>query len=414
MACAAFCALPLRAVDVGTLSVHGSVSTTAAYSDRYSYLGDTKGNVDVVSTEIILNGSHRFDNGLRAAVQLYAYQLGGYNDLAIDFASLDYSFSEQIGVRIGRNKHAFGLSGDAQDVDVLHPFAFLPLDFYDKRLRPMNAAIDGLSVYGQLPLGSAGSIEYQLDGGWIPAFDLQAPFFQGSGGSSPFLYNSSQKNMPIYNAWAFWNTPVEGLRLGGTYLYIPEIGLAGTMKTSAMLSGVASDARLLPAMLPRGLWDAMIAGKPGGVDVELTGTYLSAEYTRGNWQFASEAQFQTVEATATMPLLGTRTTETSSASYYAMATWQAAPKWQFGTYYGLAYADTDDRHGRKKVAVPNHTAWLKDLAFAASHNLTDWWLVKAEAHLLNGTKGVVGANNIDAARWKADWTYFVLKTTVSF
>ena len=71
-------------------------------------------------------------------------------------------------------------------------------------------------------------------------------------------------------------------------------------------------------------------------------------------------------------------------------------------------------HAAAYCVVAAHTAWLKDFSFATSYNLAPWWLLKAEVHLLNGTKGVGAKGNGDAAAWRSDWTYFALKTTVTF
>jgi hypothetical protein len=52
-----------HASDMGGVAIHGSVSATASYSPDYNYLGDTKDSLDLNQTELILNGTKRFDNG---------------------------------------------------------------------------------------------------------------------------------------------------------------------------------------------------------------------------------------------------------------------------------------------------------------------------------------------------------------
>lgn len=405
-------AISARADGFGPISVHGSLSAMAAYSDRYGYLGDTARRADIAVTELTVNGNYRFENGVRIGAQIYAYELADYNDVSLDFASVDYSFSERIGVRVGRNKHAFGLYGDVQDVDMLRPFALLPLDFYDKRTRPNSAAIDGVSLYGNIPVG-AGSVDYQLDAGWIPQPDAAAPYFRDVSSSSPIDINAFSA-MPILNAHAIWNTPIEGLRFGGTIVSLNDFSFRGRMRTAAELSLTLSDARLLPWALPAGMWDAAVAGQTGRADIDYLAWYLSAEYTRGDWQFSVEGMQTDVEQVATMPVLGSAASTAQSESYYAMVTWQAAPRLGLGTYYGIAHGDRHDRDGSALLSVPGHTTWLKDFAVAASYQLADWWLVKAEVHALDGTKGVPAIGNGDAATWKPRWSYFALKSTISF
>ena len=106
---AALLACSAHAADMGGVAVHGSLSLTSSYSPDYNYLGDTKDQLDLNQTELILNGTKRFDNGIKAAAQIYAYELAGYEDLSLGFANLDYSFNQQFACalrppKIGRTR----------------------------------------------------------------------------------------------------------------------------------------------------------------------------------------------------------------------------------------------------------------------------------------------------------------------
>ena len=401
------------AIDAGPVAIHGAVSATASYSDRYDYLGNTAGTASINLVETILNANYRLSNGLRLSSQLYAYKVGDYTALTLDFASLDYSFNQRIGVRLGRVRHGEGLSGESQDVDMIRPFAYLPLDFYSKAERPLASAIDGAQVYGNLRLSASSSVDYQIFGGWLPKLDPAAPLLTNSAGSAPFTTTDSDL-IPIYGGWIAWNTPLEGLRLSTSAFFLTSLTFRGPVNSASSLARATSDARLLPGFFPPGAWDFLEAGKPATLQGRAHLLYFSAEYTRGNWQFSAEARYLDQFTTTLLPILGAIPSGLRSDSYYAMTTWQAAPKLQFGTYYALGYANRNDRHGRTLIALPAHTAWLKDFAFATSYNLAPWWLLKAEVHLLNGTKGIGAKDNGDAATWRPDWTYFALKTTVTF
>lgn len=98
-----------QGIDWQGLDIHGAVSATASYSDTYNYFGDTAEELDVNLLEATLNATYVFTNGIRAAAQGYAYQQGDYSQITLDFATLDYQFSEYLGVRLGRNKQPFGL-----------------------------------------------------------------------------------------------------------------------------------------------------------------------------------------------------------------------------------------------------------------------------------------------------------------
>ncbi len=402
----------LSAVDLDGFAIHGAASQTAAYSDRYDFLGSTASTLSLNITELTLNGAYRFDNGLRFTTQLYAYKLGDYRNLTLDLASLDYAFNEKIGVRLGRVKHPFGLYGESQDVDLIRPFVFLPLDFYNKSARPLNAAIDGASLYGSLPVG-AGRVEYQLYGGWSAKLDPASPFIQSISDPSPAVFDRANL-VQIHGVWICWETPLPGLRLGFSHAKISHAHFDGRAKTSREIALSPGDSRLLPGFLPPGYWDLLVAGQRTTTAIAEREWIVFVEYTHGPWQFAAEANHGDVPIVTTLPVIGTLAATSRLASYYAMATWQVAPKLQLGTYYGVAYDNRDDRDGHTLFSVPRHLNWLKDFAFASSYNLRPWWLLKAEAHLLDGTKGIFSAGNGDAALWRSHWTYFAVKTTVSF
>lgn len=395
-------------------AIHGAVSVTGAYSDRYNFLGNTNGNADINIVEGIVNGSYRFENGIRTSAQLYSYKLDDYSDVALDFANIDYSFAPQFGVRAGRLKRASGLYGDSQDIDVLRPFAFLPLDAYSKTLRPITAALDGAAIYGNIGLGRAGSLNYQLGYGTLPTIDPESPYVQGvtQGG----LYNTSRIEADNIGVFALaWNLPVDGLRLLFTANRTYGLSLGGPMRTAAQLATSPSNNRLVPRNFPPGVWDALVAGREGSLDGDIDRFTYSAEYTRGDWQFSAEYVLNANDLIVRMPApLGTSASKSKNDAYFFMTTWQATPKYQVGAYYAESFGSKSDRKGTKITAVPSHTGYLKDFALANSYALTSWSLVKAEVHLLDGTRGLSAAANGDARNWKSNWTYFVLKTTVSF
>lgn len=396
------------------LAVHGSVSATAAYSDRYNFLGQTDSTLDLNTVELVLNGSHRFESGLRLSVQLYAYQIDDYKDLALDFAALDYSFNEAFGIRAGRIKRPGGLYGESQDIDIVRPFAFLPSSLYEKTLRPLVSAFDGAAIYGTISLHSAGSLEYQASYGWLPKIAADTPYIAGVGEGSLNNYNNIE-NDTVWAGSLAWNTSLEGLKFMITGGDAQGLVLSGPMKTAAQLALAPSDARATPSAFPPGVYDFLMAGKSGSLSGNSGRYTVSAEYTHGAWQFAAEYLLVKSKFTVAYPApIGSRISDTKSDAYYVSGTWQANDKLQLGLYYSETYADKHDHSGNTRLIVPKHTAYLKDTAFAASYGLTSWWLLKGEIHLNNGTRGLTAASNGDALTWEPRWTYFVLKSTVSF
>ncbi len=349
-------AAKLAAVDMGGVAIHGSLSGTAAYSDKYNYYGSTDKKVDVIQKELIVNGTYRFENGLRTSAQLYAYELDGYQALILDFANLDYSFRQEFGVRVGRNKLPAGFYNDVQDLDQVRTFASLPLNFYTRTFRPISASDDGIAVYGNVGLKQAGNLDYQLYCGVVNPLDRNLPLMKGVGATKIDPKST-------YGGSLVWNTPVDGLRLGYTYQELPKI--------------------------------AAVIGVP--LDIDYNVQVVSAEYSRGKWVATTE--FKRIRNRSFIPLFSSSSV-TSEDEWYAQLTYQATDKLGFGTYYGRSFFE-----GK---GVDN------DIAVAASYALQPWWLVKAEIHAMEGINnlGLAGDTNIGATDKR--WNYFVVKTTLSF
>lgn len=351
-------ALSVGAADMGGVAIHGSLSATAAYSPDYNYLGDTKESLDLNQTELILNGTKRFDNGIKAAAQLYAYELAGYEDLTLDFANVDYSFRQEVGVRVGRNRLPSGFYNEVQDLDQVRVFASLPLNFYPRAARSFGASYDGAALYGNVSAGRAGSLDYQVYAGVMPALDEDMPFMKG-------LASSKLEIGPAYGASLVWNTPVEGLRLGFTQQLAPEIESA----TGPALS-----------------------------EIDYSAHVASVEYTRGKW--IASAEYKHTTAKVEVLNFPVPSAESDEDHAYVQLTYQATDKLGLGAYYG--YSDYESR------------GFDKDLAVAASYALQPWWLVKAEVHLMDGIGNLGNAGDLNPGATDETWTYFVLKTTVSF
>jgi len=347
----------LSAVDMGGVAIHGSLSSTAAYSDKYNYYGSTDSQVDAIQKELIVNGSYRFENGLRASAQLYAYELDGYQALTLDFANLDYSFCQEFGVRAGRNKLPLGFYNEVQDLDQVRTFASLPLNFYGRSIRSFGAAFDGVTLYGNIGLRRAGSLDYQLYYGQINPLDRNLPFMKGLG-ATRFDVNQ------IYGASLVWNTPVDGLRLGYTYEGAPNIDM--------VMSGMQ-------------------------VDIDYSAHVLSAEYTHGKWTAATEFKMDMSQNYVPAFSVSMMTFEDD---WYTQLTYQATAKLGVGAYYAHSYYSGKGGDS--------------DVALAASYALQPWWLVKAEVHAMSGINNLGVAGDANAGAADKGWNYYVVKTTVSF
>lgn len=391
------------------------MSATAGYSDRYNYLGDTKDSLDLFSNEVTINGAHRFTSGVRFAAQVYGYKLDTFRDVTLDFAQFDYSFNESFGIRVGRGKQAIGLYGETQDIDIIRPLALLPLNAYPKTMRTNGSSYDGAAVYGSIALPGAGSLDYHVYGGIPARYRADDPWLRVMNDTAPTNVTDVEDLGRVIAGSLYWNTPLEGLKVGGSVARTTGTELKTVMRTGADLAMAAGDVRLMPTRFPPGMWDNVIAGKPAVMNQDAV-THLvgSAEYTRGDWVFAAEYRTTTVNSASILPVLGPGSYSNRADNFYVMATWQATPKWQFAAYYEEGYANTHDRNGRTFRTIPAHHAWTKETCVAASYSLTKWWLLKAQFHYIDGTALLSGRYNAGITQWKPEWTYLVLKTTISF
>ncbi len=413
----ALCCIELRAIDAGGIDVHGSISATASYSDTYNYLGDTRKTLDLNLVDVVLNGTHRFDNGLRVGAQLYAFKIGGYKDIQVDWASLDYSFTQAFGVRAGRVKLPLGLYNDTQDLDSVRTFASLPLTFYAKSFRAITASLDGVSLYGNVSLNKAGSIDYQVYGGYKQYVKGDAPLLKGS--VNVAKYDKWKFDGPIFGGSIFWNTPIEGLRLGYSYMDATESTLPGQMAYKAEMHGYAlATANMVDTALGAGTWDASFAGTPSSIsDIKFEETVYSAEYTKGKWLLAAE--YKLIDLTKgkfnapVLARLGMPAVQAYSSfveEYYGAVTYQATDKLGLGVYYS-------HENAARKTAGSNSNpgTYTKDWAAAVSYAVTENWIVKAEVHLMNGrSQNWVAGDDNGASGTANNWTYLVLKSTFTF
>jgi len=406
--------LPAVAMAASPVAVHGSVSATAAISDNYNFLGDTKDSLDLNIVEVTLNSSYRFPNGLRAMAQVYGYKLEGYEKLMIDFANLDWQYNEAFGARLGYVKLPFGFYNEVLDVDSIRPFAFLPTVTYQKTYRPIANNILGLCVYGTTPSSKAGSLEYQAYAGTKDRVNGDTPLFRVLG-STNFLAYDRLKFDAVYGGSLIWNTPLEGFRAVASATFLPGLSINSHVRNAADLSVVPSAYAYLPISFGTSYWNTNLAGTPGYMDVDYNQFRTGLEYT---WKdFVFSAEYTRVDTQIDLnSLIAKAHTSGSSDNFYGMVTWQATKEIGLGAYYGESYEDRHDRTPAASPFAPSHVGYTKDLALAFSYAPADWCIFKVENHFYNGTSQIhnrAGWNGTPSS-WPKSWNYFVLKSTFTF
>lgn len=356
------------APDPLAIQTHGFVSQGALLTSDNNYLAHTEhGSLEF--TEAGINFTKPLDDRLTVGVQLFARDLGptGNYSAKFDWLDLDYHWKDWLGLRAGRVKIPFGLYNDTSDIDAVQPVALLPQSVYSITNRNLLLAQTGVELYGYLPLGDAGALDYTgyLGTLYLTLADSAAVHFTGV--TVPYVTGGR----------VMWETPLEGLRVGAS-------ALDGEIDATYMLNAA-------PAL--------------GGMDATLVQqNYLgSIEYANNGFLLAAEYGRSHSRSTA-----GGATAKVILEAMYGMASYHWRPWLQTTAYYSLSYPNVDNRSGR---ANHQHDAAL-DLRF----DITSHWLVKLEGHAMRGTAALSSDLNYGIA--PADlvnvWYLLAAKTTVYF
>lgn len=355
-----------------TIEVHGFVSQGYIKTFRNRYLADADGAGSFEFSEVGLNFTSQLTDRFRVGLQLFAHNLGsmGNYDARADWYYLDYRHADWLGVRAGRLKIPFGLYNEVRDIDAARPTVLLPTSIYSPTARDFVLAQSGAEIYGYLGPRRAGALEYRLYGGTIfldipPASVAMFPRFR-----IPYVGGGR----------LMWETPIEGLRVGAS-------GQILSLDLSVMPAGAMT------------LVDTTAEIYLGVASIEYVHSDLlmAAEYSRQRAHVVStnfelfpgpEAKVNTVSERAYLLLA------------YRLDTWL-----QLAGYYAVTYPDEALRSGRGNM--------LHDLAATLRFDLNNFWLLKVEGHLMQGTAGLAPTAAARAGLPER-WGMILVKTTAYF
>lgn len=364
------------------LQIHAFASQGAIKSTKNNYLvrHATRGSFEL--TEAAINFTQPLTDRLRMGLQLFTSQIGGVGDFHVqaDWYYLDYRFADWLGVRAGRTKVPFGLYNEINDIDAARVPILLPQAVYPLLSRDLLLAQTGLELYGYLRLGGAGGLEYRA--------------YAGTLYSPPPVANATTtiKDFSIpYTAGGrlMWETPLEGLRLGGSYL---------TLRANAAATITPTD----PAMPSTDLSQKVVFHL----------WMASAEYARDDLLLAAEfGKWIARLDTTTQPAMQASTVSTikeTDTRYYGMAAYRVARWLMPGAYYAGMFHDRDGIVGRQR--------YQHDIAATLRFDVNSFWLVKLEGHYMLGTGDVTAdLNGGTMPSMLADrWFVFLAKTTAYF
>ena len=378
--------------ELPPLQLHGFVSQGAFVSTANDYIGNSdRGSVAMF--EAGLNVSSEVADRLRAGIQLYARNVGDFRDLPprLDWAFLDYHYKPWLGMRAGIIKMPYGLYNEYADIDAARVSILLPQATYPLRDRSALLSHTGFAVYGELELGDAGSLEYQALFGTL---DIPENALELDGARL-----DSIDTKYITGGQAFWHPPVEGLRVGASYL-----------RTSIDFY-LTLDPAVIDALVMAGAVPADFDGKLVISQRPDTLVIGSVEYVRENWLFAAEYGRSFKHQQSTLPDV-LPTFDEDTERFYVMANRRWSRCLETGLYYSVLHLDADDRRGTNEMKFPEkYYAFQRDLTATARFDVNEHWSWKLEAHFIDGVADLFLSKNPSPERY---WGLFLVRTTVTF
>jgi hypothetical protein len=374
------------------LQIHGFASQGFLLTTANNYLAKSEhGSFDF--TEVGINFTKPLTDQFRAGMQLFARRLGsnGTYSAKFDWFYLDYRWRDWLGFRAGRVKLPFGLYNEINDADSARVPVLLPQSVYPIQNRDYLLAQTGGELYGRLDMRVAGVLDYRLYGGTI-FVDLTSQV------GAP--YQIKTLTVPyLAGGRLLWETPLEGLRLGGSLQTLRLDTLLNFDSTLWMPLQMAG-------MLPKSFKGDVLVKLPvllwvGSIEYTVHDLLVAVEYSR--WHVSAESD---------QPLLfpGPMAAASSSTSerMYAMVAYRFNGWFEPGAYYSLFFPD--DRHHSGTAAMQH------DAAGTLRFDINEHWLVKLEGHYMRGTAALNRDLNdgVALADLTRRWALFIVKTTAYF
>lgn len=396
-----FCMLPPwsgLAFDLGeTAQLHGFVSQGYMQSSNNNFLTPSRSG-SYEFTDLAINANWSILSDLRIGGQLFFRNLGDYSEdrVIVDWALLDYQPFEWGGIRLGKIKMPHGLYNENRDSDFLLPLIFLPQSIYDESRRDSMLAYLGGGIYGNIPAGDWGDVDYHLFVGETRYPD-DSILAEGTTNSllsnitnnnkkppaarNPLLpsdlLSADRKNEELYGGSLIFNSSDGDLRLGFSLLH---------SKNCIYVNG---------------------SSVPLTKNTVRSRFVLSLEYSWNDWVFAGEygeSDRRTITA-------GVVSQNGPSQSWYLLASYAPFERWTFSVLYDEFYRMKFDKDGETRPQVADYMGWRKDFGVAVRYDLRDDFVIKAEYHIIDGGAMQLGVLNPTVDRF---WNYFAAKLTYSF
>lgn len=378
----------LTAQEEGTpLEVHGFVSQGFLMTTDNNYLGHSeRGSFEL--TEVGLNFTKGLTDDLRVGVQLFAHDLGrlGNYQPTFDWYYLDYRLEDWLGLRVGRTKLPFGLYNETNDIDAARVPVLLPQSVYPVGNRDFLLAQTGGELYGFVPLGGAGSLEYRGYGGTL---------FLDTSNQNSSAGTITELSVPyLIGGRLMWLPPIQGLQLGGSLQslrldvdFIPAPQTLQALQDAGQVP--AGFSGLVEARLKALLW-------VGSIEYSFNDVLFATEFSR--WSVDTESNLQAMVPNSSV----------ESDRFYAMTSYRVKPWFTPGIYYSALVPKSGETSHRKD--------YQHDFALTTRFDVNEHWLIKLEGHYMRGTAGLNPAENDNTPQsmLARNWGLFIVKTTAYF
>ncbi len=399
------------------MDIHGFISQGYMCSSDYNYLADSDGGSFGLN-EIGINFSKNLTRKLRIGVQFLARDLGElYNDdIEIDWAYADYRWKDWMGMRAGILKSPHGLYNESRDIDMLRTSILLPVGVYRETSREFFMGVSGFGLYGSIPVGELGVLDYQVIAGTnnIEADDSGIGKIIEDNATLGLLYPSAgpaavsatigmdtMEPEEIYTGNLIWTSPW-GLRLAGS---VNLSSMFAESSGSVDFGGGAQTVRVEADTYSNHIYTA------------------SAEYTWEDLVFAAEYRYMHYNNKRRYYINGALTAVTDTGTvgegYYIGSSYRVCDWFEIGAYYSIIYPDSRDKDGKDLEArgIDKHRGWQEDIALSTRFDINRYWTVKLEGHYIDGTGAVLTSDNegISIANgYDDDWLMFLAKVSFSF
>ncbi len=384
----------LQALDLSQVRINGFVTQGYMKSSDNNFLTDSLDGSTQIN-EVALTVTARPNDRLRIGFQLLSRDLGqeGNNEVRLDWGFGDYRLRDWLGVRLGKVKLPIGLYNEGRDSDFLRPMAFLPQSVYDENKRNLLVAAQGGALYGNVPVANLGDFDYQVFYGQIN-FPVDSPTFKGFQGQASQVARNEElgaisrfqmENKYLYGGSLIYNTPVNGLRLGASFLQ------AKSDVTIALASGNPT---------------------PGVNETRMRDmTIYSLEYSLPRFMLAAEY----IDYRLQRRFFGKLVSPWESQGWYVLASYRVVDEVALSLLYDVFYENKDDKDGNFLVArgQRDFLGWRKDFGVGVRWDIDDHWLVKAEYHYVDGAALGLQVFNPPGALERY-WDYYILKASFNF